>query len=188
MENVTFNDNIEKIRSNAFEYCTSLMEVSIPDSVDDIETYAFQKCEHLKKVVLPEGIEAINYGTFKGCTYLNTLKLPESIRYIYGDAFKDCVVLDTVNIPANTEVIKESSFENSVTKFIVDGDNRKFSSKGGVLYNKQQTVLLRCPCYKWGSYTTPDTVKKISQYAFKNANCLRILQFQKELKYFQKTV
>lgn len=186
LENVTFNNNIEKIRSNAFEYCTSLMEVSIPDSVDDIETYAFQKCEHLKKVVLPEGIEAINYGTFKGCTYLNTLKLPESIRYIYGDAFKDCVVLDTVNIPANTEVIKESSFENSVTKFIVDGDNRKFSSKGGVLYNKQQTVLLRCPCYKWGSYTTPDTVKKISQYAFKKCQLLKDITISEGVKIFPK--
>lgn len=183
---VIFNNNIEKIRGNAFEYCTSLREVSIPDSVDSIETYAFQKCTDLGKVVLPEGIEAINYGTFRGCTFLSTVKLPESTRYIYGDAFKNCTVLGTVNIPANTEVIKEGAFENAVTKFIVDGDNRKFSSKDGILYNKKQTVLLRYPCYKGGSYTTPDTVKKISHYAFKKCQRLDDIIISEGVKIFPK--
>ncbi len=183
---INLNNNIEKIASEAFSYCKSLKEISIPDSTDTIEAYAFRGCESLEKIKLPDGIEEVNYGTFKGCTSLKKVRLPESIKYIYQEAFKNCVSLETVNIPEQTELIKGSAFANAAASFNVDSENGYFSAKDGVLYNKMQTVLLKYPCYKPGDYTTPDGLKKISAYAFKECKKIGKARISEGIKKFPK--
>jgi hypothetical protein len=49
---------------------------------------------------------------------------------------------------------------------MVDPTNPYFSSAQGLLFNKQQTVLLTCPCGQTGTYTVPDGVTNIGNDAF----------------------
>ena len=48
----------------------------------------------------------------------------------------------------------------------VSVDNKYFSSKNGVLYNKAKTQLIRCPIGKKGEYSIDNNTKKIESYAF----------------------
>jgi hypothetical protein len=53
----------------------------------------------------------------------------------------------------------------SLSAITVDPNNSAFSSMAGVLFNKSQTMLICCPMGKAGSYTIPNSVTNISQYA-----------------------
>ena len=54
----------------------------------------------------------------------------------------------------------------------VDASNPAYSSVAGVLFNKSQTTLLRCPEGKSGSYTIPNGVTSIGGYAFSRCSGL----------------
>ena len=50
--------------------------------------------------------------------------------------------------------------------------NPAFCSREGVLFNRDQTTLIRCPAGKSGAYTIPDGVTRIENYAF--GQCQRL--------------
>lgn len=60
----------------------------------------------------------------------------------------------------------------SLEEIIVSDTNPTRSSMDGVLYNKDKTILIRCPSVRKGSFTIPDTVTNISAYAFSGCGCL----------------
>jgi len=71
--------------------------------------------------------------------------LPADVRQIDCLAFRGCSHLEEITVePSNTS----------------------FSSRDGVLYNKDQTVLLQCPQGKTGSINIPDGVTRIAEAAF----------------------
>jgi hypothetical protein len=55
---------------------------------------------------------------------------------------------------------------SSLTSITVDVNNTEYSSKDGVLFNKNQTRLIYCPAGKTGNYTIPNSVTAIEEYAF----------------------
>ena len=60
-------------------------------------------------------------------------------------------------------------FENQLEEIIVSPDNLRYSSKDGVLFNKEQDVLIAYPSSKrTENYIIPDTVKTIEKFAFLN--------------------
>lgn len=56
----------------------------------------------------------------------------------------------------------------------VDKKNPYFSSRNGLLYNKQMTELLACPYKKTGKVTVPESVVRIRHLAFHNAKVTSI--------------
>ena len=54
----------------------------------------------------------------------------------------------------------------------MDALNSFYSSVDGVLFNKSQTTLIQCPGGKAGSYTIPDSVTSIGDYAFASCTSL----------------
>ena len=66
------------------------------------------------------------------------------------------------------------AFDNctSLRAITVDERNSVFSSAGGVLFNKDQTTLLKCPEALSGGYRVPDTVTTIGYQAF--SNCVQL--------------
>ena len=64
----------------------------------------------------------------------------------------------------------------SLTSITVDPDNQVYSSDGGVLFSKDGTELISCPISLNGeSYTVPNGVREIGNYAFYNCTGLRSL-------------
>ncbi len=109
---------------------------------------------HDDKVVIPSDISGVK------------------VTSIGDGAFSDknATNYDTTEIylPADVESIHILSFYlcYDLKKITVDSNNKYYSSENGVLYNKNKTTLLYCPRDKTGSFTIPDTVTELADYAF----------------------
>ncbi len=98
--------------------------------------------------------------TYSGTTY--------SVTCIGWMAFSDCSSLTSVTIPNSVTIIRDNAFVScsGLTSFSVASDNSNYSSKEGVLFNKQQTTLIQYPARKQGEYIIPNSVTSIVDYAF----------------------
>jgi len=86
---------------------------------------------------------------------------------IGDNAFQDSS-LTSVTIPATVTNIGDGafSFSTGLTAITVDPQNTFYSSANGVLFDKSQTTLVEFPGGLGGSYTIPDGVTSIGDYAF----------------------
>jgi len=76
----------------------------------------------------------------------------------------------TINIPASVVRIDDHAFSSctSLESFNVDGNNSRFASVDGVLFNRSVTLILWVPQAISGSFTIPGTVTTIDERAFSN--------------------
>ena len=93
--------------------------------------------------------------------------IPDTVTSIGDDVFFECTSLKSVTIPKSVTSIGEEKFYGCVKleKIIVDSGNAYYSSVDGVLYNKDKTVLIKCPEGKKGKLMIPNTVVTISEVA-----------------------
>lgn len=203
VEKVVFNGNITYISDYAF-YGTSITEFTIPESVKSIGANAFANCEKLVKVDLGNNIETIGYSAFSG-SGIKEIKLPKSLKYFgytcddaqdfvfneYG-IFSNCKNLETLDIgectaQAIANFNTDLSTCNNLKNIKVDNNNKKYSVKNGVLFNKNKTELY---IYNFNldkkSYTIPKTVKTIGYAAFFNQKYLRNIKWNKKVKTIKK--
>lgn len=94
-----------------------------------------------------DGVKVTGIGvyTFYGCSDLTSVSIPSGVTSIEDDAFHLCY---------------------NLTAITVDQSNTEYCDKDGVLFNKDQTVLVAYPNAKATSYTIPSSVKSIGSYAF----------------------
>ncbi len=146
------------------KYSTKLEgEITIPEQVASgeveylvtgIAKQAFYMCDGITKVAFPKSLRKINDKAFLGCHNLVAVTLPENVEKIGKWAFMSCAQLEEIN---------------------VDSGNAYFSSVDGVLYNKDATKLIQCPCGKTGSFEIPATVKEIGRQAFYGCTNLKAM-------------
>lgn len=193
LTSVTLPDTLTSIGIGAFWKCDNMTSVYIPESVTSIDEAAFFGCSALKSVAIPDGITAISGRTFFECTALTAAEIPESVTSIgdsafwgcsglteisipngvtsigYG-AFLGCSGLKTVSVSESVTSIANSVFQScdSLTAFEVAAQNPVYSSADGVLM--QGTTLLQYPVGNpRSSYTVPDGITRIGNYAFERA-------------------
>ncbi len=120
-------------------------------------------------VYIPNTVKAIGECAFEYCNTITSVHIPNSVTNIGRRSFADCENLSFVAIPNSVANIDNSAFLgcNSLEYLNVESDNPNFSSDGGVLFNKDKTTII---CYPKGkkatSYTIPNSVNKIDNYAF----------------------
>jgi len=90
-------------------------------------------------------VTSIGDGAFYYCTNLTSVTIPTSITNIGDYAFDDCTSLSAITVATN---------------------NPAYSSVAGVLFDKSTNTLIEYPGGKAGSYTIPNTVTNIDDYAF----------------------
>ena len=126
--------------------------VEIPDTIEDkpvtsIEN-AFSSCASLTDITLPDSLKDIGSNAFNRCTSLKSVNIPQSVTSIYYTAFDNCTSLES---------------------FTVDENNTAYSSADGVLFNKDQTILMQYPQGNTNtSYRIPESVTSIELEAFSN--------------------
>ena len=166
---------VTAIGEEAFQDYTSLESVTIPNSVISIGEKAFSHCTSLASVTIPNGVQTIRNSTFVGCTSLASVTIPNSVTSIEKWAFNGCTSLTSVTIPSGVQTIGNDAFVNctSLKSIVVDDANIYYSSKDGVLFNKEKTALITYPCGKTDtSYTIPSGVTSIGENAFNHCTSL----------------
>ena len=136
-----------------------------------------QIVEQTRHIVVKEGITRIGNMAFecigeKGMTrkegISRSISLPKSLTSIGAYAFASYQFVNTITIPKNVKSIGGRAFSSTgVKKFQVDSENKYFTARQGVLFNKDKTILVAYPvCNGMKSYTIPSTVEHISGGAF----------------------
>jgi len=98
------------IGGNAFYYCTSLTELTLPDSLTSIGGNAFQGCTSLTEINLPDSLTSIGSYVFSGCIALTKINLPDSLTSIGSNAFSGCIALTKINLPDSLTSIGGKAF------------------------------------------------------------------------------
>jgi hypothetical protein len=126
---------------------------TIPNSVANIQDFAFNACSCLTSVTIPNSVTSIGSSAFQGCSGLTSVTIGNSVTSIGSSPFNGCTLLGTIT---------------------VDALNPAYSSLAGVLFNKSHTTLIDYPCGKvGGSYTIPNSVTRVGDWAFHYAYSLR---------------
>ena len=116
--------------------------VAIPSGVTVVGESAFRDLDGLTKVTLPAGIEVIRPSAFYGCDGLTDVVIPASVTDIGEHAFTVCSHLMSISVEAGNEV---------------------YSSRNGMLLNKDGTTLIQGVN---GEVEIPSDVTTIGAWAF----------------------
>lgn len=192
LENVTIGNGLTTIGEETFYECTNLKDITIGKNVTTIGKSAFYCCESLKDIIIPYGVTVLSEMAFFGCRGLDCVSIPASVTTIEGWAFNSCTSLKNIEIPESVITIGKAAFAgcDSLTKvtipasvtsigvapfiackslevILVDENNENYSDDGGVLFNKDRTLLIQYPMgSKRANYAIPDGVIIIGESAF----------------------
>ena len=145
---------VRLIGDRAFQECTNVLTVTIPSGVTNIGECAFQRCSSLTDVRMPSTVLSLGAIAFSGCSSLTCITIPRSVISIGPRMFDGCT---------------------SLVSIMVDPLNSFYSGVGGVLLNRNLTVLLRCPEGKTGSVTIPKTVTSMGVGAWDDCVGVRVI-------------
>ena len=148
---------------------SDITSVVIEPGVTSIGSLAFYECSNLTSITIPSGLTSIGEQAFGNCTGLTSITIPSGFISIGDYAFWNCTGLTSITIPSSVTSIGVNVFYNctGLTDITVDSNNSSFCSESGVLFNKDKTTLIYYPLGKNdSSYTIPDGVTVIEQYAF----------------------
>ncbi|MDE7120982.1 MAG: leucine-rich repeat domain-containing protein, partial [Oscillospiraceae bacterium] len=82
------------------------------------------------------------------------------VTEIAESAFAKCTALQKIFIPESVTTIGQNAFSLGIAEIEVFGDNPVFSSSDGVLFDKEQKILIEYPdCHPRTNYTVPDSVE-----------------------------
>ena len=163
-ETVVLPSGIDKIEEGTFDYCR-FKSVVIPSNVKDIQRGAFYDCRDLENVYIENGVKRIGAQAFGYCNSLESIDIPWSINEIAVNAFTTSRKLKSIN---------------------VDEGNSYYKSIYGILFSKDETVLVSYPSYKPGtSYTVPSTVTTIGARATTENNNLISITIPANVTYIE---
>ncbi len=96
-------------------------------------------------------VSELDHKVFYDCADITDITIPDSILTIGIFVFNGCNNLQNINVSDN---------------------NINFSSKGGVLFNKDGSSLIQFPCGRSGEYSIPSGTDIIGEWAFQECNQL----------------
>jgi len=195
LEEIKIPDTVEIIGTNAFRETTQLTTLTIDSDNSKllvIGINAFRNTSRLSTIIIPRRVAIIGENAFTGMLNLVSFNLNSSNDYFNTDSYG---VLFTKNytrliyVPNNNNIvtytvldsvttIDEYAFQDcsKLTEILVDSANINYSSLDGVLFNKNQSLLIQYPPGNTNLYyTIPDSTTTIGKYAFYGASNIESL-------------
>ncbi|CAN5405054.1 hypothetical protein BH23VER1_BH23VER1_24770 [soil metagenome] len=179
LETIAIPDSVNSIGFGAFNRCRKLAAIHVSANLLTIGNVAFSNCDSLTGIDVAAG-----NGTYsspggvlfdKSETTLlqypggrpGDYAIPPGVTKIAQWAFGGCELLTSLSIPASyKENISLVINGQTLGAINVDPQNKTFSSVDGVLYNHEQTTLIRYPQGREGSYTVLPSTTTIAESAF----------------------
>lgn len=183
----TVKDGITTIGSGAFYGCEAIQKVVLPDTVKEIFWKAFAK-SGLTEISLPDSVGSIGKEVFKNCYNLKKINLSNKIQKLEDGVFENCKKLEQITLSQNLQSLNTKCFKgcDKLERIFVDDNNTIFTTVDGILYSKNKEYLYYYPNAKKGdSYTVPNTVKTISDWAFCSTKYLKKITVSNETKDIQ---
>jgi hypothetical protein len=177
---------VVNIASQAFAECQSFFSIIIPDSILRIGKAAFSGC-NVKTVILPKNITVLEEWIFHGCRDLKSIIIPKCVEMIGEGAFSESGI-SSLEIPANVSTIHSYALTDchDLQSIMVEKNNPFYCSQDGVLFNNDKTILLQYPIQKQGTYSIPDTVQTIDDWAFAGCKDLTAILLPESIKHIKR--
>jgi hypothetical protein len=189
LSSVAIPAGVTNIGAAAFADCISLATVAIPADVSSVGPYAFDNCLGLTAITVDP--QNSFYSSTNGvlfdqsqatlvecpCGMAGSYTIPNSVTKVGPWAFDGCTYLTDVTIPNGVASIGDWAFSDcwSLLAINVGPSNASYSSINGVLFNQNQTTLIRAPLGNTGSYSIPGTVTSIANYAFEGCSLSSVI-------------
>ena len=118
VKDVRFGSSVRSIGNYAFQYCYSLISITIPSSVTSINIYVFQNCHSLTSITIPNSVTSIGNYTFSYCYSLISITIPSSVTSIGTNAFVQCFSILEYDFSNHTVVptLSNTSAFNGINK------------------------------------------------------------------------
>ena len=187
---VTINTTtLTTIGNDAFRACVALKEITIPEGVRVIGNNAFMGSWELGVVNIPSTLATIGNNAFYGCPEVKSFNVESAnakFASVNGVLFnKDLTVLvaypngsdeTSFALPHGITTLDTRMFmwATNLAEFVEDG-HPEFSVIGGVLFDKEEEVLIYCPPGKVDKYKIPDGVLSIASGAFMGSKLTKII-------------
>ena len=160
------------IADSAFTDRTDITSISM-NTVRSIGTAAFKGCTGLTTVSIP--CDTIGNNAFEGCSNLASITLQEGVRRILLRAFASTAI-SSLNLPStvdyNNFVVNACDDCANFTEFTVESNNNGYSAQNGLLYDKDKTIIVRCPVglhFRQWLNNVPTSCYMIGTGAFENS-------------------
>lgn len=175
LSSISIPEGVIAIDNMAFLGCEKLVSVNLPNSLEIIGEESFAQCNSLEQIYIPANVREIDPIAFYSDNIKKFIVSEDNETYSSTD---DGMLLNKsktklLNIPSAKRVCYVPAYIKEIVasgdlldSFVVSEENENYSSIDGVLFDKMKKVLIKCPPKKAGCYTIPDSVCKISEYAF----------------------
>ena len=185
LRKVSLPNTIKSIGEYAFSGCKLLETIQLPFFIQFIGQDAFSRCSSLQHISVKNG-KGLNFYDSKDGVLFDanfktliqypiakkdkTYKIPESVKTIKRNSFCFSQHLEHLIIPSAVTKIESFAIERlwNLKTFTVDKSNSHYSAINGVLYNKDQSVLISYPIHNAAKvFVVPPSVIQIAQDAFR---------------------
>ena len=179
---IEFGSGITKIDDNTFSNASRLNNITITPYIKEIGKNAFINTPltniYFEEIFSNSQLSIIDENAFYN-TDISNISFPDSLEQIKTNAFHGSN-LENITISNKIQEIGDDAFGyiESLKSIDVCGNNNYYSDLSGILFNKNKTVLIRCPPNTTlTSFAIPSSVITIKESAFYNVDNITSLTF-----------
>ena len=186
---VTVSGDFQVKNGKLIKYTGTDSSVTIPSQIKEIAESAFEGNTTLHSVTAMEGLTRIGYRAFADCTALNSVTLPDSVKSIGNFAFQGDRALSSFRVGTGLTELGSGVFGGCTSLGTVTFDNSldkrsAFVVVDGAILNRDTANVLYAylPGAAATSYSMPESVDRIMDYAFYGAIKLNKISFSPKVR------
>ncbi len=148
------------------EYVGKDENLIIPEGVTKIDSWVLSG-QRFRNVVLSNTVTEIDFGTFEN-GYMESITIPASVQRINSGAFRSTFGPKKLVVSGNWNCTDASAFEalSQLEEIALLDEGEMLEIVDGVLYNKQDKILLLCPRTREEAVTVQEGTRRIGNAAF----------------------